>query len=60
MQKNRPEERIFCVVEASSRPPPKGRGGIIGVYFFELRMMSFRTQAMDCKTTAGQIMVKEG
>ena len=29
-------------------------------YFFELRMMSFRTQAMDCKTTAGQIMVKEG
>ena len=37
-----------------------GIGGIIGVYFFELRMMSFRTQAMDCKTTAGQIMVKEG
>jgi hypothetical protein len=29
-------------------------------YFLELRMMSFRTQAMDCKTTAGQIMVKEG
>ena len=55
--KKSPRRAIFLVQSSEYRVQSSES---LAIYFFELRMMSFRTQVMDCKTTAGQIMVKEG